>query len=158
MNVNVKDKILIVEDESEIANILEEIIISQGYECLKLSNGLDGLIYIGNHQEHISLILSDITMPDMTGLEMISAGMQQHGFLPIVLITGHADFEFTQNAIQLGILDYILKPFDIAHIIKKLPVWIELGRRERDKFNGVAISKISNKVETLLRLNNTNKK
>ncbi len=155
--MSLREKVLIIEDELDIAKILSEIITEEGYECIVMNSSTQAQNYLIQNHLNISLVVSDISMPDMSGIEMITHCMYQCGYLPTVLITAHSDFEFTQNAIQLGIIDYILKPFDVTSLISKLPVWIELGRRQREKLKGIPISNLSNKMETLLRISNTKK-
>lgn len=116
-------KLLIVEDEKRPREGLYNLIVREfhGIDLLSPScNGAEGLETICN--ERPDIIISDIKMPGLDGLEMISA-IEQEGYSPyIIIVSGHSDFEYARTSLKLGVRDYILKPFvkeDIINTIAK---------------------------------------
>lgn len=114
-------KILIIEDEERPRKGLYKL-LNNKYSGIQIlppqSNGIEGLKII--NQEQPDIILSDISMPDMDGLEMISK-IEQTNYHPyIIILSGYSNFEFAQKALSLGVKEYILKPFKIEDIINKI--------------------------------------
>lgn len=79
------------------------------------SNGEDGLRLIRN--ESPDLVITDIRMPRMDGLAMLRAVLEQNPDCKVILISGYADFEYAQQAVQLGAFDFVVKPFSEEEIM-----------------------------------------
>ncbi|MNH93565.1 putative response regulatory protein [compost metagenome] len=97
------------------------------------SNGQDGIELIRNTRPH--LILSDIRMPKLNGLEMIRAVQTQDSSAKIIFLSGYSDFDYAQQAIRLGAFDFIQKPFTPAQILEvvlkaKSALELEMGRTD----------------------------
>lgn len=121
------EKLLIVDDEEIEQDGMAELIDwpSYGYELVGTAiNGKRGLALIQEKQPDI--VITDIKMPVMDGLAMIRAAQEQHVDTVFVVLSGYGDYEYTSQAMQLGIRHYILKPCDEAKI---LPV-LEQARAE----------------------------
>ena len=121
------EKLLIVDDEEIELDGMAELIDwpSYGYELVGTAiNGKRGLALIQEKQPDI--VITDIKMPVMDGLAMIRAAQEQHVDTVFVVLSGYGDYEYTSQAMQLGIRHYILKPCDEAKI---LPV-LEQARAE----------------------------
>lgn len=113
--------ILIIEDEQIITKSLERLLRKEGYSVVICHNGKAALEAI-NDQE-FDLIVSDIRMPDMDGIETIKAirnYLKSRGkpAVPEILITGYADESKYQEALELKVADYIYKPFDIKDLLE----------------------------------------
>lgn len=118
-------KVMIVDDEPYILQGLQVIIDwnKEGFEIDALmSNGKDALNYLKDHE--VDLIISDIQMPVMTGLELLETIAAQHlSDAKFVLLTGYDDFSYVQKAIRNNCLDYILKPVskeDLTALLRKV--------------------------------------
>ncbi len=111
-----KRYILIVEDEFINQEILKEI-LSKEYEVLIANNGLEALNILEKSLKPISLILADLNMPIMDGFTLIKELKKDNLYnnIPIIVITGDKDSEL--NALNLGAVDFITKPFDLKEII-----------------------------------------
>ena len=111
-----KRYILIVEDEYINQEILKEILKNE-YEILTANNGIEGLEILKTSTKPISLILLDINMPLMDGFSVIKEIKKDDIYrnIPIIVITGDKDSEL--EALQLGAVDFITKPFDINEVI-----------------------------------------
>ncbi|MBU2044631.1 MAG: response regulator [Candidatus Omnitrophica bacterium] len=113
--------ILIIEDEQLITKSLSRLLKKEGYNVAITNSGREALEKIRN--EDFDLIVSDIRMPDLDGIETIKeirkylAGCQKPA-VPEVLITGYADEEKYQQALELKVADYIYKPFDISDFLE----------------------------------------
>jgi putative nucleotidyltransferase with HDIG domain len=104
------ERILIVDDEDAIREVVSTLLEAKGYECVSASNGQDALrlVYAGP----VELVLSDIVMPEMDGLELLGRLRAHDGDVPIVMVTAMHDIAIALEAIRRGAYDYILKPFE----------------------------------------------
>ena len=106
-------RILIVDDEREITEILADLLSDQ-YECLKAGSAEQALDFLRDHEFH--LVISDITMPGMSGLEMIPHVKQLSPDTVVVMISGMQTVESAIGALRLGAFDYLMKPFDLRQV------------------------------------------
>jgi sigma-54 dependent transcriptional regulator/response regulator len=110
-------KILIVEDEKSISNILENILSDeiQGSEITIAENGLDAYKLI--EKNDFDLIISDIKMPKLSGNELLTQSLSIKPESVFVMISGHADIETAVTCLKNGAYDFISKPIDINRLI-----------------------------------------
>ena len=110
-------KILIIEDEKAIRNVLSNIVIEEdkNHEVDTAENGLDGFQMLT--QNTYDLVLCDIKMPKMDGIELLEKAIAIHPELPIVMISGHGDLDTAVESIKKGAFDYISKPPDLNRLI-----------------------------------------
>jgi putative two-component system response regulator len=106
-------RILIVDDEREITEILADL-LSEDYECLKAGSAEQALDCLRVGEFH--LVISDITMPGMSGLEMIPHVKQLYPDTVVVMISGMQTVESAIGALRLGAFDYLMKPFDLRQV------------------------------------------
>ena len=106
-------RILIVDDEREITEILADL-LSEEYECLKAGSAEQALECLRVGEFH--LVISDITMPGMSGLEMIPHVKQLSPDTVVVMISGMQTVESAIGALRLGAFDYLMKPFDLRQV------------------------------------------
>jgi len=110
-------KILLVEDERAIRNVLKNILIEEDstYQIDECENGFDGFEKIKLIE--YDLIISDIKMPKMDGIEFLQKTLEIHPNTTFLMISGHGDIETAVNAIKLGAFDYISKPPDLNRLL-----------------------------------------
>lgn len=110
-------KILIIEDEAAIRRVLGKILSeeSDAYKVEEAEDGLAGLEKIKN--EDYDLVLCDIKMPKMDGVEVLEAVKKIKPEIPMVMISGHGDLETAINTMRLGAFDYISKPPDLNRLL-----------------------------------------
>ena len=113
-----KDRILIVDDDESICALLSMLVKKEGFEALKALSGEAGLKII--RSETVDVLLVDIKMPGMDGMEVLRQVKDLSPDLPVVLITAHADVRGAVKAIQAGAHDYLAKPFDNQEVIRVL--------------------------------------
>jgi putative two-component system response regulator len=109
-----KPRILIVDDEAPIRALLSEYLTQAGYEVEQAGNGADALERLD--AAPFDLVMSDVRMPEMSGLELLSASVRRHPATGVVMLTACEDLALAVNAMRIGALDYILKPFRLAEI------------------------------------------
>lgn len=112
--------ILIIDDEQTIRQGLSRLLSAvPGWQvCAALSNGHDALAYLQTHT--CDVILTDIRMPDLSGLDMIAQLRQAGRQVPIFILSGYSDFAYAQQAIELGVCKYMTKPTNTKELIEAL--------------------------------------
>ena len=113
MPTTASPRILIVDDEVEITEILADL-LSDDYQCLKAASAEQALDLLGQNQ--FQLVISDITMPGMSGLDMIPHVKQLSPETVVVMISGMQTVESAIGALRLGAFDYLMKPFDLRQV------------------------------------------
>ena len=105
-----RGRILIVDDEEAIREVVTTLLEAQGYDCASVSNGLLAKQYLGAHPA--DLVLSDMVMPEMDGLSLLEWLRGHDHDLPVIMVTAMHDLSTALEAIRRGAYDYILKPFE----------------------------------------------
>lgn len=105
-----KEKILIVDDEEAIREVVSTLLDAQGYRCTVCSNGNKALDSFRNNS--FDLVLSDIVMPEMDGLKLLGEIRAADPDVPVIMVTAMHDISIALEAIRTGAYDYILKPFE----------------------------------------------
>ncbi|MDD4182380.1 MAG: response regulator [Candidatus Omnitrophica bacterium] len=116
-----KIKILVVDDEAPITRLLSKVLTEQGYTVLTATNAQEAF-EITNGQE-IDLVFIDLCMPGMNGIEAIKQIKKNNAKARFVIITAFGDMASVKEATELGVFDYITKPFDldyIRHLVKHI--------------------------------------
>ena len=110
-------KILVIEDEASIRRVLKKIISEENdaYNVEEAEDGLIGLEMIKNND--YDLVLCDIKMPKMDGVEVLEKAKKIKPEIPIVMISGHGDLDTAVNTMRLGAFDYISKPPDLNRLL-----------------------------------------
>jgi len=104
-----KEKILVIDDEDFILQLAKDILERSNYDVHVMSNGYEGLRLIDT--EKFDLMLTDIRMPDISGLDLIRNVRNRNNEMPIIVITGHGTLDIAIKAIRLGAQGFLLKPF-----------------------------------------------
>jgi response regulator RpfG family c-di-GMP phosphodiesterase len=113
MPTNVSPRILIVDDEVEITEILADL-LTEEYECLRAASAEEALTRLT--ESEFQLVISDITMPGMSGLDMIPHVKELSPDTVVVMISGMQTVESAIGALRLGAFDYLMKPFDLRQV------------------------------------------
>ena len=121
-------KILIIEDEAAIRRVLVKILTEENdtYEVTEAEDGLEGTELIKD--KDFDLVLCDIKMPKMDGVEVLESIKKIKPETPIVMISGHGDLDTAVNTMRMGAFDYISKPPDLNRLLNT--VRIALDRKE----------------------------
>ncbi|HEU4934573.1 MAG TPA: HD domain-containing phosphohydrolase [Pyrinomonadaceae bacterium] len=113
MPTTVSPRILIVDDEVEITEILADL-LSEEYECIRAGSAEEALARLP--ESEFQLVISDITMPGMSGLDMIPHVKEIAPDTVVVMISGMQTVESAIGALRLGAFDYLMKPFDLRQV------------------------------------------
>lgn len=108
-------KILIIDDERSIRNTLKEILEYEKHEVKDAPDGAEGLRMA--ESEKFDLVLCDIKMPRMDGMEVLAKLMESNPDMPVVMISGHGTIETAVEAIKKGAYDFISKPLDLNRVL-----------------------------------------
>lgn len=108
-------KILVVDDDRPIRNTLKEILVFEGHTISLAEDGSQGLSMAT--KENFDAIFCDIKMPNMDGLEMLTALSQNDVDTPVIMISGHGDIDTAVDCIKRGAFDFIQKPLDLNRIL-----------------------------------------
>jgi DNA-binding NtrC family response regulator len=106
--------ILIVEDEARMSRLLQLDLGEAGFQTFSALDAEAGLQWL--QQEHVDLILTDLKLPGMGGLEFLRAAKRLHPGLPVVVMTAYGTVETAVEAMKMGASDYVLKPFALAEM------------------------------------------
>jgi putative nucleotidyltransferase with HDIG domain len=106
----IKAKILVVDDEEAIREVVSTLLESQGYDCTTVNNGLLAREYLKKNS--VDLVLSDMVMPEMDGLSLLEWARKHDPDVPVIMVTAMHDLSTALEAIRRGAYDYILKPFE----------------------------------------------
>ncbi len=120
-------KILIVDDENLLVEILDDFAKSLGYETATASEGSKALEILKTQE--INLVLSDINMPGISGIQMLTKARRQNIAAPFVFITGNSNPEIIIDAVRLGATDFLLKPFEFELLEKVIKRSLAIGER-----------------------------
>ena len=117
--------ILIIEDEAAIRRVLVKILSEENdsYHVFEAEDGLAGIERIRN--EDFDLVLCDIKMPKMDGVEVLEAAKKLKPEIPIVMISGHGDLDTAVNTMRLGAFDYISKPPDLNRLLNTVRIALD---------------------------------
>jgi putative two-component system response regulator len=118
-------RVLVVDDMEAMRLALVKCLHMSGYEVIAASSGGEALDLL--RTQHFDLLLTDQTMPGLSGLELTDAVSRMHPDMPIVVLTGHTDVELAKDSLQRGASDFVTKPVNI----RELPILIERNLTRR---------------------------
>ncbi|KQC31482.1 sigma-54-dependent transcriptional regulator [Flagellimonas eckloniae] len=138
-------KILVIEDESAIRRVLVKILSEESdtYNVQEAEDGLKGIEAV--KKEDFDLVLCDIKMPKMDGVEVLEAARKIKPEIPFIMISGHGDLDTAVNTMRLGAFDYISKPPDLNRLLTT--VRNALDRKELEVENKILKKKVSKNYE-----------
>lgn len=111
-------KILIVDDEKEIRDLLSKLLIKEGYEIFMADSGTEGLKIVSNNRFDLALI--DVQLGDLDGIEILKKIKQDFPAVEVLMMSGHGTFGNVIEMIKSGAQDFIEKPFDLDLLVSKV--------------------------------------
>lgn len=129
-------RILIVDDDPGQRSLLDSFLRSQGFETVLADSGERALEILRG--DHFKLLISDVRMPGLSGLETLRRARQEHAVLPVLLVTAYADIREAVGAMRDGALNYLAKPIDLDELLATVrqatgsspEARVEFGRRQ----------------------------
>ena len=134
-------KIIVVDDEEIVLSLICDTLEDEGYDIKTASNGEDALKII--EQDNFDLIISDIRMPGIDGIELIKKTREIQPEIGVIFMTGYANLNSAKNAIKQGAFDYIMKPFEISEIRKAVKDAIRIKKEAEEKSSDHQLSSLS---------------
>ncbi len=115
-----KGKILIVDDEQDVRDIFSDRLEKGGYNPIVAENGEEAIALLrsGDNMINVGLIMCDIRMPKVNGIECIAFLKQEAPGIPVVVVTGYPDPDMARDLIARGIKEYLVKPVDNETMMK----------------------------------------
>jgi DNA-binding NtrC family response regulator len=115
--IQTEKKILVLDDEVDILEILNDLLDSEGYKVTTFSNGHDALEKV--KVEKFDLIISDIKMPVMNGVDFFKKCKEFNNYKNFIFITGYAELS-KDEALKLGATNFYMKPLDLDYLIDEI--------------------------------------
>ena len=125
-----EDRILIVDDETEICRILAQRLAKEGYSCVTASSGREALNHF--YKDNFSLIISDIRMPEMDGMELLNRIKGLNPNMMVIMMTAYPEISMAVEAARLGAYDFIIKPVELDLVVLSVRNALEKKRLEED--------------------------
>ncbi|MFO0664931.1 MAG: sigma-54 dependent transcriptional regulator [Polyangiaceae bacterium] len=123
-----KKQVLIVDDEPNLRKILAAQLSRDGYDVMTAEDGAEGLSLL--RENHIDLVVTDLKMPKVDGMELLREALREAPGLPVILITAHGTVDTAVEALKTGAFDYLTKPFDkdeVRQVVAKALMTRQLG-------------------------------
>lgn len=124
------NRILIVDDEASIADMIKLCLTKNGYECETANDGLEASKRIENN--HYDLALLDVMMPEIDGFELIEY-MKQYD-VPVIFVTAKAAVEDRVKGLRIGAEDYLIKPFDLQELVARVEAVLRRYNKTQNQF------------------------
>ena len=105
--------ILVIDDESEMRSALSHALTRNGFSVESAASGMEALVKI--KKDPFSLVITDIKMPEMSGMEVLGAVKKLAPGIPVIVITAYGSIHNAVEAMQAGAADYLLKPFSCSN-------------------------------------------
>ncbi|MCI7334984.1 MAG: response regulator transcription factor [Oscillospiraceae bacterium] len=126
-------KILIIDDESAIANLVSDALEDEGFETVICSDGNEAYDYVEAHSSEISLITLDIMMPGLSGLELCRM-IRNKVDCPIIFVSAKGKTLDTVLGLEIGGDDYISKPFVVEELVARVKAHLRREQRSKDVY------------------------
>jgi putative nucleotidyltransferase with HDIG domain len=128
------DRILVVDDEEPIRDIVSAMLTSAGYSCKQASSGIEALAVL-SFGEEFELMLSDLMMADLDGIGLLERTKEKYPDMPVVMVTAVHDISVALTAIRNGAYDYLLKPFEREQLLATVSRALENRRLKMENRN-----------------------
>lgn len=145
--------ILVVDDDCQVLKTLQLLLNEEGYLVVPAGNAVEALVLLEDH--NVNVVLTDIRMPGMDGIELAGKIHDRDPNLPVLIMTAFAEVEVAVGALKRGAFDFIYKPFNhdlLLHAINKAVTFNNLKAREKDYRQSLETA-VENKTEELKDLN-----
>ena len=117
-------QILIIEDDTDINNLIQEALGKAGYDCRQAFSGTEGLLYF--QTEPFSLVLLDLMLPGINGEELIQK-LRETAAVPVIILSAKDSLDSKVELLEAGAEDYITKPFEIEELLARVKVQLRRG-------------------------------
>jgi YesN/AraC family two-component response regulator len=150
-----KDLVIIAEDDVTTRKVLAEIVEQEGLKQRNFKNGELALEALKSNPDDVILVISDIKMPEMDGIQFLRQARKSFPEIPFVIASGYGTKDNIITALKLGSLDYLEKPFrvkDVQKIIQKIKQAISEAQQEAQLYHSLEDKKICFKISNDIKL------
>ena len=141
-----RERILVIDDETNIVNSLKEILSDEGYDVLITEDGLNALDMI--QSDPPDLLLLDVWLPGMDGIEVLKTVKTYHPEIEVLVMSGHGTIDTAVKATKLGAFDFIEKPFSMDRLIQSVKNALGLKKNRPSKKSNAALLGFATLIET----------
>jgi PAS domain S-box-containing protein len=127
------EQILLVDDDPQVADLVKQMLLSCGYKVFLMTDSREALTFLATNFDHVDLVMTDQTMPKLSGLELITEIKKICPYMPTILCTGYSSKVDAYAAEELSISAFILKPFDMEALLQTV-------RRVLDEFHNSGVN------------------
>ncbi|QEN09202.1 sigma-54-dependent Fis family transcriptional regulator [Oceanispirochaeta crateris] len=124
------EKILIIDDEPSVREVLNDILSDEGYEILEAPDGVEGLRMMKT--EPVDLVFLDIWLPKMGGIDVLKVIREEYPVVSVLIISGHANVDLAVKAIKMGAFDFLEKPLDMTRVLTLSRNALELEKLRKE--------------------------
>jgi DNA-binding NtrC family response regulator len=129
------EKILIVEDDADLRELIEEIFEDENFQTVTAANGRLALDFINDDAETIDLIVTDVQMPEMKGDELLQAVRRARAETPVIVVTAFGSVEQAVEMVKKGAFQYLTKPFQTKDLLAAARAALEATETQRAQAN-----------------------
>lgn len=112
--------VLLVDDEKEFIDTMSKRLGKRDYNIITSSSGMDALEKLGEEGSEIEVVILDVKMPGMDGIETLEEIKRQHPLKEVIMLTGHATVASAIDGMKKGAFDYLMKPCEIETLVSKV--------------------------------------
>ncbi len=121
-----RGKVLVVDDDDEVQEVLARFLADAGYEVIQAEDGHAALDAV--ERERPDLVLLDIALPGLDGVETLRRLIIRHPDLRVIMVTANAEIPMTTRLVAMGAVDYVPKPFDLEYLHQAVRVQVGAAR------------------------------
>ena len=125
-----KGRILVIDDEEDVREVLKLHLEGAGYNVLEAENGEDGINILQSEDNmiNVGLVLCDIRMPKVNGVECVDFLRKEAPGIPVVIVTGYPDTEMATAFLKKGVKDYLVKPVEKEKLLSVVDKIVSAGK------------------------------
>ncbi len=130
-------RVLFVDDSDEVRKSFRRMLVSAGYSVREASNGIEATALVGT--EELDLVISDVHMPDMDGVELLKRVHETDPDLPVLLLSGDPDLQSAMRAVEYGAVEYLEKPVELEKFQASVRRALDVRRQRLEAREAVAL-------------------
>ncbi len=127
------EHIVYVDDDPFLVEIGKEILLGLGYRVTDFTDSPEALRYLNEHHAEVDLLVTDMTMPKVTGIDLVRILRDQRARVPVILCTGHSEGLTAEQVTVLGISDFVLKPITVRSLADKVRTVLDRSRDDQQR-------------------------
>ena len=124
------ESVLLVDDEEDVVEMMHSMLERLGYQVFSINSSIGALDTFRQKPEKFDLVITDQTMPEMTGMELAKELILIRPDIPIILCTGYSEMITEDNAKSLGVKEYVMKPVRVTEVAVKIRKVLDRNRRK----------------------------